>query len=425
MKKYIFVILLLFTINIKAETITISSKTTISDKTIEETRNESNNLIIDKGNLKIENSIINKKGNGSFNSSKNSAILVNNNSKLYTDDLKIYTFGDYAHGIYFNNNSESTIDNTNIKTNSKNSIGIINDGGKIVVNNTNIETVEHDSSGIYAISGEVEVNKSNITTNSVDSPLFQAASKIKVNESTLIANNAEGIIGIPSSEITLNKVNLESNNMLAKDTSFRSILLYNPNDEMFKGDIIFNATNSKINTKIGHTFVIMNAKVKINLENNEINNNNGVFLKTLNAENDDSFKNNIEINMTKQVVKGDIELDRNSTLIISLDNSEYNGAINPNSSAKEVNITITKDSKIKLTGNTYVTSLTNGDYENNNIDLNGYKLYINNEELSTKNIKRLDDKNDGIYIIFGLIIGFFLGFSVIYLLFRTKVLKNK
>ena len=51
MKKIILIILLLFTINVKGETITVSSKTTIKDKTIEDDREQSNVLIVDNGNL--------------------------------------------------------------------------------------------------------------------------------------------------------------------------------------------------------------------------------------------------------------------------------------------------------------------------------------------------------------------------------------
>ena len=65
---------------------------------------------------------------------------------------------------------------------------------------------------------------------------------------------------------------------------------------------------------------------------------------------------------------------------IYLDNSEYIGAINANNAAKEVNLTLTKDSKIMLTSNINVNSLTNGDYDNSNINLNGYKLYVNGVE---------------------------------------------
>lgn len=41
-----------------------------------------------------------------------------------------------------------------------------------------------------------------------------------------------------------------------------------------------------------------------------------------------------------------------------------------------------KNSKIKLTSNTYVTSLEDADTTYSNIDLNGYKLYVNGVEIN-------------------------------------------
>lgn len=41
------------------------------------------------------------------------------------------------------------------------------------------------------------------------------------------------------------------------------------------------------------------------------------------------------------------------------------------------NNSIDKTSKIKLTGDSYITSLDNEDDTNSNIDFNGYKLYVN------------------------------------------------
>lgn len=40
-----------------------------------------------------------------------------------------------------------------------------------------------------------------------------------------------------------------------------------------------------------------------------------------------------------------------------------------------------KDTKIKLTGNSYVTSFTNEDDSNSNNDFNGYKLYVNGKAI--------------------------------------------
>ena len=46
----------------------------------------------------------------------------------------------------------------------------------------------------------------------------------------------------------------------------------------------------------------------------------------------------------------------------------------------KVELKLDKNSKITLTGDSYITSLENEDSTNSNIDLNGYKLYINGVE---------------------------------------------
>ena len=54
---------------------------------------------------------------------------------------------------------------------------------------------------------------------------------------------------------------------------------------------------------------------------------------------------------------------------------------NSDNTAKNIVLNIDKDSKIKLTGDMYVSELNNDDVTNSNIDLNGYKLYVNNVEI--------------------------------------------
>lgn len=421
--KILLIILLLFTINVKAETITISSNTKLENKEIEDSREQSNVLIVSSSELKINSCKINKKGDGTDNLSdtpNNVAVLIKDNSNVNMEKTEVNSEGSFAHGIYFMK-SNGTISNSSINTNNKYATGIIIDGGKVQIDKTNIETKEHDSSGLYVITGEVEIKNSNITTNSVDSPLLKSASKVTISDSKLTGNKAEGIVGIAGSNITLYNTTLETNNISASSSNFNSVLLYNPLEKEDK--TYFKAVDSNIKTIIGDSFVVVNSDVEITLENTKVENTNGIFLKTFKEEYVEDSSNNIKINLIKEDIKGDISLDSDSKLDIYLDNSSYIGAINPNASSKDVNVTLTKDSKIKLTGNMYVSSLTNGDYDNTNIDLNGYKLYINNEELSKDNIKHLNEKNDNIYIILGLIIGCILGYSVVYLIIRSKKIK--
>lgn len=63
--------------------------------------------------------------------------------------------------------------------------------------------------------------------------------------------------------------------------------------------------------------------------------------------------------------------------------SYYEGTINGDNSAKSIFLKLDKNSKIKLTGDSYITSLDNSDSTNSNIDFNEYKLYVNGQELKS------------------------------------------
>ena len=66
-------------------------------------------------------------------------------------------------------------------------------------------------------------------------------------------------------------------------------------------------------------------------------------------------------------------------MLIQYQNYSFKGSINSNNEG-EINITLDKTSTITLTGNTYIKSLTNEDTSNSNINLNGFKLYVNSVE---------------------------------------------
>lgn len=59
------------------------------------------------------------------------------------------------------------------------------------------------------------------------------------------------------------------------------------------------------------------------------------------------------------------------------ENSYYEGVINEENLAKEITLKLDASSKIKLTGDSYVTNLEDNDNTYSNIDFNGYKLYVN------------------------------------------------
>ena len=67
---------------------------------------------------------------------------------------------------------------------------------------------------------------------------------------------------------------------------------------------------------------------------------------------------------------------------MSLTSSNYTGSINNNQTAKEITLSLDKNSTITLTGDSYITSFTNKVKDNSNINFNGYHLYVNGESIN-------------------------------------------
>lgn len=148
------------------------------------------------------------------------------------------------------------------------------------------------------------------------------------------------------------------------------------------GTATFTAKNSDITTNNGDTFYITNTTATINLENNTIINNDstGNFLRAQKDSWGKSGSNggNVTLKMTKQKAEGNIVIDSISTLDMEMaEGSYYEGTINGANEAKSITLKLDSTSKIKLTGNSYVTSLEDEDSTYSNIDFNGYTLYVN------------------------------------------------
>ncbi len=135
------------------------------------------------------------------------------------------------------------------------------------------------------------------------------------------------------------------------------------------------------------SFYVTNTTAPINLTNNTIINNDesGNFLRVQK----DSWGNSginggvVTLNMTNQTATGNIVIDSISTLTMNLkEKASFTGSINTKNEAKSITLKLDKTSQIKLTGDSYVTSLEDEDESYSNIDFNGYTLYVNGTALT-------------------------------------------
>ena len=171
------------------------------------------------------------------------------------------------------------------------------------------------------------------------------------------------------------------------DTTYKNIFIYQSmSGDADTGTAEFSSKDSTITTNKGDTLYVTNTKAKITLENNTFINNDktGNFLRIQKDSwgNSGSNGGDVTILLKNQKVKGNIVVDSISKLSMSLTkSSNYEGTINSNNTAKEIKLVLDSTSKIKLTGDSYISELDDSDTTYSNIDLNGYKLYVGGKEL--------------------------------------------
>lgn len=386
----------------------INENSTITSGDYTSTNKDENALLISGSTTEISNITVNKTGDSDGGDStsfygNNSAILAKDGANLTLNNITVTTDATGANGIFSyggsatTNNSSSdgtsiTISDSSITTMKDNSGGIMTTGGGIMnASNLIIQTAGTSSAAIRTDrgGGTVNVDGGTYTTTGQGSPTIYSTANITVKNAKLVSKASEGIvIEEKNSVIIENSTLIDSNTKLnGQSTTYKNIFLYQSmSGDAADGSATFTSKNSSITTNNGDTFYVTNTKAIINLENNFITNNDssGNLLRIQKDSwgNTGSNGGEVTFNMTNQTAIGNIVVDSISTLEMNLSKSYYEGTINGDNSAKEISLKLSKDSTIKLTGDSYITSLEDEDTSYSNIDFNGYKLYVNRTSIN-------------------------------------------
>lgn len=386
----------------------ITSDTELKDETYESTSSDENAILVSgKINATIDDVTVNKTGDsdGGDNTSfygTNSGIIAKDGSIVTIKNSTINTDATGANGVFSYGGSASTnntssdnttinISDSTITTKKDNSGGIMTTGGGIMnASNLTITTSGVSSAAIRSDrgGGTVNVDGGTYTTNGAGSPSIYSTADITVKNANLNSNASEGIVIEGKNSVSIENVTLtDTNNKLnGQSTTYKNIFLYQSmSGDAANGQAKFTSKNSKIITNKGDSFYVTNTTALIELENNEIINNDstGNFLRIQKDSWGNSGSNGgvVTFKATNQDIIGNIVVDSISTLDMTLNESYFEGTINGENTAKSITLKLDKNSKVKLTGDSYVTSLEN-EGDNSNIDLNGYKLYVNGKVYS-------------------------------------------
>ena len=366
------------------------------------------NTISVSGNVKsnLSNITVSKTGDsdGGDNTSfygTNSAIIAKDGANVTIKNATITTDATGANGVFSyggsatTNNSSSdgttvTISDSTITTSKDNSGGIMTTGGGVMnASNLTITTSGTSSAAIRSDrgGGTVTVEKGTYKTTGKGSPTIYSTADITVKDATLIATASEGVVIEGKNSVTLENVTLEDDNntLNGQSTTYKNIFLYQSmSGDAANGEAVFTSKNSTITTLNGDSFYVTNTTATINLEKNMIVNKDsqGNFLRIQKDSwgTNGSNGGNVTLNLTNQDIEGNIVVDEISSLKMNMTSSNFKGKFD----AKDGTVTLKLDSSstISLTGDSYITSLENSDSTNSNIQLNGYKLYINGVEFS-------------------------------------------
>ena len=378
---------------------------TLTDNYTTSTSDESSILVQNGGNATIEGAGVTKTGGDSSNTE---------NSEFYGVNA----------GILVTEKSTATIKNANISTNAKGSNAVFSTGtdSKIYISDSKITTTGSGSArgldatyGGYIEADNVEITtqggscatlatdrgegtviakNSKLETNGSGSPVIYSTGNISIENTEGTANGSQMVVieGKNSATVTNSEL-VASGKGNRGETDNAGIMIYHSmSGDAGEGTGTFTAKNSSLSIqensdyyKTVPMFFITNTDAIINLDNCKLSYGSNILISnkgTTEWGNSGNNGGNLTLNADNQELNGNIEIDNISTLKMNLTKSSYNGTINAQNTAKEINIKLDSDSKITLTGDSYITSLEDEDTSYSNINFNGYKLYVNGTSIN-------------------------------------------
>ncbi|MBQ7740931.1 MAG: hypothetical protein IJT65_06850 [Eubacterium sp.] len=373
---------------------------TLSESYVSESADESAVLVTNGGSATISDAKINKKSGDCSNNESgefygvNSGVLVQKDSTAIISDTEINTSAGGANAVFATGEGAKIyLKNTTITTTGERSSRGLDAtyGGYIEADNVKI-TTQGGSCAVLATDrgeGTVIAKNSTLETNGSGSPVIYSTGDISITNTKGTANGSQMVVieGKNSATVTNSTLTASASGNRG-DTDVAGVMIYQSmSGDAGEGTGTFTAKGSALSVqkdskyyKTAPMFFITNTDAVINLTDTKLAFGSGILIRAKGTDEwgtSGSNAGNVTLNAKKQTLKGDIEADKISSVTLNLEASSYEGTINKADSAKSVKLKLDKSSKIKLTGDSYVTSLENADSSNANIDFNGYTLYVN------------------------------------------------
>jgi len=384
------------TVDGNEQTLSESYTSTVSD--------ESAILVTNGGSATVSGAKISKSGASTNTENSefygvNSAVLVQSGSTATIKDAEITTDAKGANAVFATGeDAKIYISNSTVTSTGASSARGLDAtyGGYIEADNVTVTTQGGSCASLATDRGEgtVIAKNSTLETNGKGSPVIYSTGDITVENTKGTANGSQMVVVEGKNTATVTSSTLTASAAGNRgDVDIAGVMLYQSmSGDASEGTATFTATDSTLEIqsasdyyKSAPMFFVTNTDAVINLKNTKLVYGSGVLLNAAGTSEwgkEGSNGGNVTLNAESQSLEGNITADSISTVAINLTSSTYEGTINGENSAKEIALKLDKSSKIKLTGDSYVTSLDDADSTYSNIDFNGFTLYVNGKAIN-------------------------------------------
>ena len=383
-----------------------STNSNLNGQSLSSSTSDQSVVYITQSGITITSSTLEKTGGDSTNIKEsefygvNAAVLVNKGSVTITDG-KITTSAKGGNAVCATNNGVVEISGTTITSTATNSGRGLHAtyGGSITASKVTISSTGGSCATLATDRGEGTVTCADctLTTAGSGSPLIYSTGTISISGTTGTSNGAQMVVVEGKNTATVESSSLKCTGVGNRNNVDKSgIMLYQSmSGDADTGTSTFNCKSSTMEILSTSSvydsapmFFITNTEAVINLENCTFTYGSGVFLDAEGTSEWGTSGSNggaVTLKLTNQNIEGDLEIDTSSSLEVTMVNSTIKGKINNSKNSATISITLDSASKITLTGDSYISSLSNADSTGSNIIKGSYTFadYSGNEYTAT------------------------------------------
>ena len=358
---------------------------TIDSQTLSSTNADENTLLVtNSGTATVTNSTLTKSGdtssadNSNF-TGQNAVLCAQTGSTVKISDSKLTSDSEGSNAIFATgDNAKITADSITINTSGDSSRGLdATYGGTIDASNVSITTTGAHCAPIATDrgGGTVTVNKGILSAAGDGSPCIYSTGDITVSNVTGTATGSQCLCVEGKNSVTITKCDLTG-------AGANGVMLYqSTSGDADEGTALLSADSCSLTTTSdGPMFYITNTQAEIDLTNTVLNFGSGTLIScsgndTNNWGTAGSNGGTLTVKASAQTLKGDIACDAISSVALALsDSSSLTGAVD-SANTGDCSVTLDSTSSWTLTGDSYVTSLTDSDTSCKNITSNGHTIY--------------------------------------------------